>query len=213
MKRIGILGGTFDPVHNGHLRAAMEMHEGLGLDHVRLIPCAQPPHRSSPVLSARERLRLLRLAVAEQPGLQVDERELTMEGPSWTVNTLASLRADFADRALCLAVGADALLGFHTWHRWQEIVGLCHLIVLRRPGWQLGDKLSALDAGVREWVQDRRVTDPAQLDNEAAGRCFFLSIPALDISASAIRERLAQGRSPRWLVPDKVLDEIIRLYS
>lgn len=213
MNLVGILGGTFDPVHNGHLRAALALHEMLGIAQVRLIPCARPPHRQTPVLSAEQRVTLLQKAVHGTPWLQVDTRELAMDGPSYTVNTLHSLRRELPSASLCLALGADALLDFHRWHRWREIPDLCHLVVLERPGWSIDQRLSELDPVLREVIASGRVDDIAGLASAPVGKVLMLPIPALDIAASAIRRMIAAGHSPRWLVPDIIVDDIIHLYS
>lgn len=133
---IGLLGGTFDPIHFGHLRPALELYETLDLEQLRIIPCGTPPHRDPPCANGEQRLAMLRLALAGQPGLVIDPRELQRPGPSYMVDTLISLREELGDVPLALIIGMDAFHGLERWHRWRELVDLCHLIVIHRPGWQ-----------------------------------------------------------------------------
>ena len=205
MKPVGILGGTFDPVHHGHLRLAIEMAEALDLAEVRLVPLYLPPHREPPTAPAALRLCMLNAGVADTPPLTVDDRELRRARVSYTVETLAGLRGDLPGRPLCLILGMDAFAGLEGWQRWREIIGLAHLAVAKRPG-------SALSPpGPIHDVLDRHgVTDPSDLHRREAGCLLIRDVPALDISASAIRARIAAGRSPRHLLPDAVLDLIER---
>ena len=200
---IGLLGGTFDPIHHGHLRGALEVMQGLGLEEIRFIPLRQPPHRETPVVSVEQRLAMLRLAIQGQPGFRIEERELHREGPSYTFDTLSSLRAELGEMPLVLLVGADAFAGLPTWHRWRELIGLAHFVVMRRPG--AGDRLE----GETAKLLGTRVTDhPVVLGNSSAGHLYYQSITQLDISATAIRAMLARGESPRFLMPPKVWDHI-----
>jgi len=205
MKPVGILGGTFDPVHHGQLRLAIEMAEALDLAEVRLVPLYLPPHREPPTAPAALRLCMLNAGVADTPPLTVDDRELRRAGVSYTVETLAGLRGDLPGRPLCLILGMDAFAGLEGWQRWREIIGLAHLAVAKRPG-------SALSpSGPIQDVLDRHgVTERSDLHRREAGCLLIRDIPALDISASAIRARIAAGRSPRHLLPDAVLDLIER---
>ena len=203
---LGLFGGTFDPVHIGHLRVALDALEGLGLAEVRLFPAARPPHRATPGARAVQRLRLLECAVAGTPGLVVDARELARDGPSYTVDTLASVRAEVgADQPLALLVGGDAFRDLPTWHRWREFLGLAHLVVLQRPGHDAAwpEELAAV-------VAAHLADTPDALHAAPAGRVLTWRVTQLEISASDVRERVAAGRSIRYLVPDPVLDEINR---
>ena len=200
---IGILGGTFDPIHHGHLRLALEMLESLALDEVRLIPARQPPHRRHPIAQAEDRCAMLEAAVSATPGLQVDRRELSRAGPSYTVDTLASLRAEFPERSLCLMVGMDAFLELDTWYRWQELPELAHIAVARRPGAPMPDSGRPIDL-----LRERVTESPAVLRGTHAGHTLVLDLPPLDITATRIRSLLAAGRNPRYLLPDAVLDVI-----
>ena len=202
---IGVFGGTFDPVHFGHLRPALELLEGLGLEEVRMIPCRRPPHRGLPQATPAQRLAMLKAGVGDTPGLRVDDRELRREGPSYMVDTLASLRGELGDTRLCLLLGMDALAGLASWHDWRTILELAHLVVAHRPGW------TAPEAGeIGELVRARRSDSVDALRAEASGRILFRPVTQLEISASGIRGLLTAGRSPRFLLPDAVLAIIER---
>jgi nicotinate-nucleotide adenylyltransferase len=196
---IGIYGGTFDPVHFGHLRAALEAAEQLGLDELRMLPAGQPPLRDAPQATAPQRLEMLRLAVAGRPGFTVDDRELRRDGPSFTVDTLDSLRAELGSAPLVLCIGQDAANGLDRWHEWRRLFELAHLAVLRRP-----DAHSAYGDSLRREMLARRVDDPRVLRDAPAGKVLPLAITQLDISATAIRRLVAAGRSPDFLLPAAV---------
>ncbi|HEX6829723.1 MAG TPA: nicotinate-nucleotide adenylyltransferase [Burkholderiales bacterium] len=203
---VGILGGTFDPIHFGHLRLAIEAAEICGLAEVRLIPAGTPPHRPPPVANARHRLEMASLATAGCPRLRVDEREAFKTAPCYTVETLAELRAQLGDAVpLCLIVGRDQYLDLAAWHRWRELFGLCHLVVAERPG--VGARRKP-EGPLAEEDSARTRDDPRVLCGRPAGAIVPIAITALDISASDIRARLAAGRSVRYLLPDPVLDYI-----
>ena len=205
MKPLGILGGTFDPIHHGHLRLAIEMAEALDLAEVRLVPLYLPPHREPPTAPPALRLRMLDAAVADTPPLRVDDRELRRARVSYTVESLAELRGDLPGRPLCLILGMDAFAGLEDWQRWREIIGLAHLAVAERPGSALSPS-----SPIQDVIDRHGVTDPSDLHRREAGCLLIREVPALDISASAIRARIAAGRSPRHLLPDAVLDLIER---
>jgi len=196
---IGILGGTFDPIHFGHLRTGLEVCEALGLEQLRLIPLRDPPHRDQPLSSAAQRLAMVRAAVATEARFLVDDRELRREGKSYTLYTLQSLRRELGERPLCLLLGGDAFAGFPSWHRPEQILEQCHLVVMRRPGEAPPD------------LYPQRVTaTPARLRDAPGGLILFQEVTQLAISATAIRERVRAGRSPRYLLPDSVLEIIER---
>lgn len=200
---IAVLGGTFDPVHFGHLRIALEVREQLSCSEVRFVPCSTPPHRSVPVASVEQRLEMLRLATLAARGFTVDQRELRRAGPSYTVDTLASLRGECGTTPLALIVGMDAFAALDTWHEWRRLTEYAHLIVVERPG------MVGPDAGpVAALSRERLATDPAALHDTPAGRILLLRTAQLDISATAIRAMVAADRSPRYLVPDAVCDYI-----
>lgn len=205
MRPLAILGGTFDPVHHGHLRVAWEAAERLDAE-LRMIPACVPPHRTQPLADPGQRLAMLEAALAGQERLRADARELRRSGASYTVDTLAELRAEIGDeRPLVLLVGADAFAGLSSWNRWRELFELAHVGVLTRPGH--GGVFEAELAA--EWFT-RRVDDVAALRARPAGAILPIEVTPLEISASAVRALLAAGRSPRWLVPDAVLALIER---
>jgi len=207
---IGILGGTFDPLHFGHLRLAQELVEGLALGEVRFIPAGLPPHRAQPFASPQHRLKMASLGIAGNPLFSLDEREIFKPTPSYTVETLLDLRRELgAMRPLCLFMGADAFLGLATWHRWRELFGLAHIVVAQRPGVAGITRAAAtLPAELLDALNRRLVNEPEALLDAPSGAVFVHPVTALDISATQIRSDLAAGRSPRYLLPDAVLDYI-----
>jgi nicotinate-nucleotide adenylyltransferase len=203
MTPIGVFGGTFDPIHYGHLRTAFEMLQVLRFDEVRFMPCGDPPHRGTTFASASERLRMVELATAGQDGFVVDDREIRRQGPSYSIDTLWSLRDEFPDRALGLIVGMDAFLGLPGWHRWAEFLDVAHIIVAHRPGWKAPD-MGPLGEMITEFGT-HRVND---LHTALNGRVHIHAVTQLEISSTEIRELVAAGRDPRFLMPDAVRDEI-----
>ncbi len=206
-RRIGLLGGTFDPVHYGHLRGALEVRDCLDLDEVRLIPSARPPHRDQPGATAQQRLAMVRLAVGEHSGphggLVVDDRELQRNKPSYTVETLESLRGELGNTVtLFMILGWDAFYGLPAWHRWEELLQLASLVVLQRP-----EQDQDLPEVLKDLLAARSINDPRQA-NAQHGQILCLSQTPLAISATHIRALLAGGQSPRFLLPDAVLDYI-----
>ncbi len=202
---LALLGGTFDPVHYGHLRLADDVRRALGLAQLRLIPAADPPHRGGPHASAAHRLAMLRAALPEFPGLVADDRELRRGGKSFTVLTLEELRREDPSRPLWLVLGADAFRGLPGWHRWRELFALAHIVVVARPGVSPADALPPLLA--EEW-QHRQTHDSAVLFATPAGRIFQQAVAPHDISATTIRARLARGCDPdelSQLLPPAVL--------
>ncbi|MDX1380250.1 MAG: nicotinate-nucleotide adenylyltransferase [Xanthomonadales bacterium] len=200
---LGLFGGTFDPVHFGHLRAAEESRERLGLERLVLLPAGDPPHRERTFAPAPERLEMLRCAVREHPEFEVDDREVRRGGASYMADTLADLREAHPDAPLLLIIGQDSANGLHRWHRWQALFELAHLVVMTRPG--------ARHDYERELARElgaRTVDDRAPLLSEPAGRVLYLAITQLAISSTGIREMIAAGRSPRFLLPDPVLTYI-----
>lgn len=202
---IGVFGGTFDPVHFGHLRPALELLQGLGLDQVRMIPCRQPPHREEPHATPEQRLEMLRLALAGVAGLVVDEREIEREGPSYMVDTLRSLREELGQTPLCLLLGSDAFAGLEGWHRWRELLQLAHIVIARRPGEEL-----SLTGALAQIHQKHLVSDVQRLRSAPAGCLTHYAVTQLDISATRIRELVAAGESADFLLPAEVLRFIRR---
>lgn len=197
---IGIFGGTFDPVHYGHLRSALEVKELFKLSEVRMIPSSVPPHRSQPKASAAQRLQMLKLAINNRPGLVIDTRELDRPGRSFMVETLRSLQADFPTQPLLLFVGCDAYNGLTTWHQWQRLFEYAHIVVMTRPGF-----VSQIQ---NDFINARATGDKEKLQQSVAGKLFFQPVTQLDISATAIRKMIAENRNPGFLLPDAVLDYI-----
>lgn len=196
---LGIFGGTFDPIHYGHLRTAFEMLQSLRFDEVSFMPCGDPPHRGATFADAELRLAMVRAATDGQLGFTVDDRELLRAGPSYSVDTLSALRREFPLRSIALMIGMDAFLGLPKWHKWREILQLSHIVVAHRPGWRapdmgpLGDMLA--DCGTH------RIGD---LHGNRSGHIFVHDVTQLEISSTEIRELVAAGRDPRFLMPDAV---------
>lgn len=200
MKPLAILGGTFDPVHLGHLCVAWEAGELLDAE-VRLVPASVPPHRPQPVASVEQRVAMLRVALAGQDRLGLDLRELERAGPSYTVDTLAALRAEYGTRPLILLLGADAFAGLPGWHRWEQLFELAHLGVFARPGIE-----SSWPGELETAVSGRRADVGGDWREQPAGRVLRIEVTPLEISATRIRHLLAGGRLPRYLLPGGMFD-------
>jgi nicotinate-nucleotide adenylyltransferase len=206
---IGILGGTFDPIHYGHLRLAQQVADVLKLEEVRFVPSGTPPHRATPRLPAAERLAMVKLAVQDNSLFRVDEREIDREGPAYTVDTLEALRRELgSERSVCLLVGADAFLDLATWHRWRDLLRLAHVVVAHRPGFPIDTWQDRMPQPLAREYGSRLMRDPLSVHLAPAGGIAVVAITALDISATMIRECLRAGNSPRYLLPDSVLDYI-----
>jgi nicotinate-nucleotide adenylyltransferase len=201
---IGVFGGTFDPIHYGHLRTAFELLQALALAEVRLVPCADPPHRGVTFADAELRLRMVSSAAEGLEGFVVDDRELRREGPSYSIDTLESLRLEFPDASLGLIVGMDAFLGLTEWRRWDEVLDFAHIVVAHRPGWK------APDYGALGELLDESGTHRVQDLHEATnGYIHVHAVTQLEIASTEIREQVAAGRDPRFLMPDAVRDVIM----
>jgi nicotinate-nucleotide adenylyltransferase len=203
MRPIGLFGGTFDPIHFGHLRTAFELQQTLGLTEVQFLPTGNPPHRDHPLADANLRLAMVRAAVADQPSFVVDDREVRRTGVSYSVDTLTELRAEFPDRSLCLLLGMDAFLGLPNWHRWRELLDLAHVVVAHRPGWK-----APTQGPLGELMVDRGTGSVQELHRAAAGRIYIQAVTQLEISSTELRQLIVAGRDPRYLVPDAVRDII-----
>ncbi len=195
---IGILGGSFDPIHNGHLRTALDVQQALDLDELRLIPLRDPPHREHPTSSPEQRLEMVQAAIADEPTLTVDQRELERSGKSYSLLTLQSLRAELgSNTSICLILGQDAFQGFPNWHKPDEILELAHLVVMQRPG-----------ENRPELYPERITKKPDDLRLNPAGKIYRQQVTQLEISSTKIRDMIQKGWSPRYLLPDVVLEII-----
>lgn len=200
----GVLGGTFNPVHYGHLRSALELVERLQLERLRLMPSARPPHRDAPQCSAQHRVAMVERAVAPEPRLDCDARELHRSGVSYTIDSLIELREEFsAESGLCMVMGCDAVLGITGWHRWRELLDWAHIVIIARPGWALPST-----GEVAQWLRKHRLDDRSGLRQQPAGGIVIEELRPLDISSTEIRHFLGEGRSARYLLPQSVLDYI-----
>ena len=194
---IGIYGGTFNPVHYGHLRTGLEVLELFELQQLRLIPCRIPAHREQPDVKPEQRLAMLQLACVDTPGFYVDRRELDRDGPSYMVDTLRSLQDEYPDDSLILFIGTDAFAGLSRWHEWQQLFDYAHIVVMTRPQHDMPE--------LAEFLQQRLCSDKKLLSQQYAGLLLFQAVTALDISATAIRGLIARGRNPKFLLPDAVI--------
>ena len=204
MGPIGIFGGTFDPIHYGHLRTALELLQRLSLTEIRFVPCADPPHRETMPTAGAYRLEMVKAAVAEQPSFVVDDREFKREGPSYSVETLRSLRDEYPSVSLCLLMGMDTFLGLPEWYRWEELTELAHLVVAHRPGW-----LAPEHGALGELLLERGTDEVTSLHDSQCGRVFVTPVTQLDISATELRTSLSAGLDPKFLLPDSVRTMII----
>lgn len=205
----GVFGGTFDPIHYGHLRVAEEIAEMLGLQEMRFMPAGRPRLRDAPVAPSRDREAMVRIAIESNPAFILDEREASSSGVSYSVETLCELKRELGDdTVLCFVVGADAFTRFAQWHEWRAIFGLCHLIIVRRPGHAANIKPDNLSPELREACAHRWIVSPDDLKRARSGFIFLAPTTLLDISATAIRARISARKSARYLLPDATLDYI-----
>jgi len=204
MNPIGIFGGTFDPIHFGHLRPAFELSQALKLAEVRFLPAGNPPHRQATLASAELRLAMVKAAVAGERRFVVDDREVRRTGASYSVDTLTELRAEFPDRSLCLMLGMDAFLGLPDWHRWRDILDLAHVVVWHRPGWK-----APVHGPLGEVMVDRGTGAIRELHEQKAGRVYIHAVTQLEIASTQLRQVIVSGTDPRYLVPDEVRKIIV----
>lgn len=195
-----IFGGTFNPIHNGHLRSAQMLFDHLPIDHLRFVPAHVPPHREAPAVQAEDRAAMVELAIAGDSRLSCDRRELGRSGPSYTVDTLESLRCDQASPApLALVMGCDAFLGLESWYRWEDILGLAHLVVMARPGWTFPTSGRLAD------LAKARGAEARQLVASTAGSIVAVELEPWDVSSTEIRALLQSGEDVAALVPEAVV--------
>lgn len=200
---LALFGGTFDPVHYGHLRCADEARQKLGLKYLYLLPSGRPPHRDMPRATVKQRLDMLQLACPEFPHLLVDDRETRRNGPSYMVDTLQELRTGFEDRPLLLLIGQDAANLLHTWFQWEQLFALAHIVVLTRPG----AETHYIPELVKQ-MQTRAASNVQELHSSKAGLVLHLEVESIDVSASGIQSAIRSGGSPRAMLPAAVLHYI-----
>jgi nicotinate-nucleotide adenylyltransferase len=205
MQRIGVFGGTFNPIHYGHLRIAQEVAEAFALSQVKFLPAAKPPLKAEPDVAAKHRAEMVQVAIAANPLFHLDTRELERTGPSYTIDTLISLHAEHPQDALCLIVGTDAFARFDQWHRWQSVLEYCHLIVVSRPH---GGSLINLSEPLRQWLQQHQTHSITQLSQQSHGLIAIHDVTALDISSSQIRGLIRTQKNPAYLCPQAVIGYI-----
>jgi nicotinate-nucleotide adenylyltransferase len=198
-KPIGILGGTFSPIHYGHLRPARQILTQLDLAQIRLMPSHRPPHKEAPGVCSTQRAQMTELACAEIPGFSVDLRELNRDEPSYTAVTLQHIREELPNTPLCFLMGMDSLLSFKRWYHWPQILERCHLVVSVRPGWQLDET-----ADIADLLAQRQTTDINQLHHTPAGLIYLAEIEPQDISSTQIRQLIEDGKSTDALMPKAV---------
>ncbi len=196
MKLIGINGGTFDPIHYGHLRPALEVQQQLELDQVLFVPCYQPVHRALPQVPAEQRCAMIELAIENQPRFTLEKIEIERGGPSYMVDTLASLKQRMPDASLVLMMGTDAFAQFHTWQNWQGILQLANLVIMHRPG-----EIMPTDGEVGKIYQSHQATRLT----EASGQIVDVAVTQLDISSTMVREQIKDGNSADYLLPPCVM--------
>lgn len=194
------MGGTFDPIHNGHLRTALEIQQWLGVSQLCLIPSKTPVHRDAPGCTSEQRLAMVELAVEGEAVLRVDEREIHSDKPSYTLHTLQGLRQELGDdKPICMLMGMDAYQTLPSWYEWQQFLTLGHLIVVQRPGYQLAE-----DSVMGDLTRQHRADNPEELLSLPAGKVLIRELTPLGISATQVRQTISSGLSPRYLIPDQV---------
>lgn len=203
MKRIGVLGGTFDPLHLGHLRAAEVVRDALRLDKVLFVPAATPPHKSQAVTRAEQRLGMLSRALADEPFFEVSRVELDRGGRSYTIDTLEALAAGANDSRFFFVTGTDAFAEIRTWRSWEELLGAHWFVVHERPGFPIEEIRDVLPKGVSS-----RVIEESEIDAGTEPRVQFLRRPMLKVSSTDIRRSVRENRSIRFLVPDAVAEYV-----
>lgn len=196
-----LFGGTFDPIHYGHLHPVEALARQVGLHKVTLLPNNVPPHRPQPEASAAQRVEMVRLAIAGNELFDIDLREMQRDTPSFTIETLAELRAGRGDaQPLAFIIGQDSLLSLPKWHRWEELLSLCHLLVCRRPDYPLRMETPEM----QRWLESHQASQAEELHQTPCGNVFLADTPLVPVSATAIRERLHHRQSCDDLLPPAV---------
>lgn len=204
MRSIGILGGTFDPVHNGHLRAAIECREKLKLDEVRLMPVNDPGHRNLTIANSTQRLVMLRMATEISDGLEIEDCDINRGGVTYTIDSLEELRQQNKKASLCFILGTDSFNRLHIWKRWKELINYAHLIVVRRPGHPLDPEQDQ----IRELLNQQQTSDASKLKKQTAGCVYLTEVPMIDISATRLRDIFGNNNDPTGLLPQTVIEYI-----
>lgn len=197
---IGILGGTFDPIHYGHLRTALDVQQCLSLDEVRFIPCGEPAHRNRPIAEPLQRLAMVRAAIAGQSKFVADDREIRRGGRSYMVDTLISLKQEFKSKTFCLILGMDAFNGIEQWYQWEKIFDLANIVVMQRPTIN-----GRVELNKRLLQYKERFIDADNLKTKQNGAICFVPVTQLDISATTIRQQWQENIDSQFFLPDSVL--------
>ena len=197
MRSIGILGGTFDPIHNAHLRLAQEALQQLKLDEIRFIPVNIPPHREMPIATSSDRKHMIEIAIKSETKFKLDGRELNCEKTSYSINTLNSLRQEFTEDSLSLIVGQDAFNKIDSWKDWQELLNYAHIIVANRPNESTG----GISKELKDWIEKNKTNNKTEIMDKTSGQIYFIDIPELDISSSMIRQNIKAQKSVKDLLP------------
>ena len=201
---VGILGGTFDPVHNGHLHLATTLSEQLRLAEILFVPVDNPPHRPAPLASSKQRLEMLKLAIENHPHLKIDDCELQRSGVSYTIDTLKHVRKIIGKTPLCLIMGIDNFKTLNSWHQWQSLLDYAHIVIVNRPG--NDDEIDEIE--IKRFMDSFITKSVMNLHAQRAGCILRLNITMLDISSTQIRKNYQSGLETESLLPDKVLDFI-----
>lgn len=205
---IGVFGGTFDPVHYGHIKPAISVKQALNLSQLRFVPNRIPPNRKQPWLSVEQRLALLQTALKDYPDVIIDVRELKREGPSYMIDTLRSLRDEFPDETLCLIIGVDAFLDITAWHQWRLLFDLCHLVVTQRPGFDYAEIAEKMSDENYRYLAARMTQDVSALTSLSTGKILLKSVPQLDISSTQIRANVFNDEVISQWMPEAVCQQL-----
>jgi len=208
---IGLFGGTFNPIHFGHLRPAIDVVDNLNLSELIFIPCGVPPHRNMPEVTPEIRFELIQAAIHNEPKLKVDDREIHRKGISYTVDTLRAYRQERGKESICLIIGKDAFLELYTWHNWQELLQLAHLVVMHRPGYDIHGDTELISPALFSLMQARETKSLNTLYENVAGYINFQTVTQLNISSTHIRELVRQGKNISFLLPESVKQKISQL--
>ena len=202
---LGILGGTFNPIHNGHLHLAERLQQTLGFEAVRFMPAAIPALKDVPSVSAEQRADMVKLAIFDYPTFEIDTRELERAGPSYSIDSLISLRKELGDKvSICWLIGSDAFARLNTWHRWNELLDHCHFVVVKRPH---SEQLN-WNAEVESLLESHETSEVETIKNSASGKILIQEIEALDISSTQIRQHIASKENVGNLMPSNVINYI-----